>query len=97
MPLGPQNPRAGTTWRAYSDGALSAELRATGVRRRPWVIADIVSGQPQKGDTVMQPPEVESATAPRAEPVRRDVTPPPPPPAKRAPFWKRWLGLAPRK
>jgi hypothetical protein len=82
--------RVGATWRAYSEGALSAELRATDVRRRPWVIADIVSGEPQTGDTVMQPAEIESATAPRAEPVRPE---PPAPPAKPVPFWKRWLAV----
>ena len=83
--------RAGATWRAYSDGALSAELRSTNVRRRPWIIADVVSGEPQKGDTVLQPPEIETTAAPRAEPVGRE--PEPAAPAKPAPFWKRWLGL----
>jgi hypothetical protein len=81
--------RAGATWRAYSGGTVSAELRSTDVRRRPWVIADIVSGEPQTGDTVMQPGEVEPGVAPRAEPVRRE---PPTAPAKPVPFWKRWFG-----
>lgn len=80
---------AGTMWRAYSSGELTAELRSTGVRRRPWVIADIVQGKPRIGDTVLQPAELEPSTAPRAEAVQRDAAPPLPPPR---PFWKRWLG-----
>jgi hypothetical protein len=81
--------RVGANWRAYTGGAMSAELRATDVRRRPWVIADIVSGEPQTGDTVMQPAEAEAGTTPRAEPVRHETATPA---AKPLPFWKRWLG-----
>ena len=92
--------RAGANWRAYSGDAISAELRATDVRRRPWIVADIVSGEPQKGDTVMQPAGVEPGTAPKAEPVHpepaAEATPAaePAPPTKPAPFWKRWFGRA---
>ncbi len=80
--------RSGAMWRAYAGDAISAELRATDVKRRPWVIADIVSGEPRTGDTVMQPAGEATGTAPRAEPV----FPEPAPPAKRVPFWKRWFG-----
>lgn len=85
-----QTPRAGAVWRAYSGGALTAELRATGVRRRPWVIADIVQGKPAAGDLVVQPAEAEPTAAPRAEAVQHD---PPTPPVRSLPFWKRWLGF----
>jgi hypothetical protein len=83
-----QSPKAGASLRSYADGALSGELRATGVRRRPFFIADIVHGTPAKGDVVLQPGEGEAPTAPRAEPVRHQ---PPTPPAQPFPFWKRWL------
>lgn len=86
----PQNPRVGSIWRTYRAGALSGELRATGVRRRPWVIADIAHGEPQTGDTVLQPAEAEPSAAPRAEAVRSEPVAPPPP--KPVPFWKRWFG-----
>lgn len=82
--------RLGAIWRAYTGDAISAELRATDVRRRPWVIADIVSGEPQKGDTVIQPGADGEGASPRAEIVSQEAVPQPPP--KRLPFWKRWSG-----
>jgi hypothetical protein len=82
-----QPPAAGTTLRIYSGGAVSVELRATGVRRRPFLVADLVSGMPEKGDLVMQLPANES-TPPRAT----AVTPAPSPsPAATIPRWKKWL------
>ena len=58
-------PENGTTLRAFTGDAESAELRASDVRRRPFVIADIVHGLPRKGDRVMQQaaaePEVRKA------------------------------------
>ena len=81
-----QSPGLGTALRAYTGNAVSAELRATGVRRRPFLVADLVSGMPAKGDLVVQPLSeatpvpgaitAQSAEAPAAEPRR-----------------KRWLGL----
>lgn len=88
--------RAGTIWRTYTGTAVSAELRATEVRRRPWVVADIVSGIPQKNDTVMQPAGALEGTAPRAEAVLPPATEEVPgdeASAKRAPFWKRWFAF----
>jgi hypothetical protein len=84
--------RTGETWRAYSGDTVSAELRATDVRRRPWVIADIVTGEPKTGDMVMQPAGTEAGNTPRAEPVA--PAPATPPATKAPPFWKRWLGRA---
>lgn len=84
--------RSGASWRAYSGDAISAELRSTDVKRRPWVIADIVSGEPQTGDTVMQPAGEAEGTAPRAEAVTSVAPETPAAPAKRPPFWKRWFG-----
>jgi hypothetical protein len=37
-----------------SEDGTSAELRVTNVRKRPFVIADIVSGTPRVGDKVFQ-------------------------------------------
>ena len=85
-------PKAGTVWRTYSGTSQTGELRATGVRRRPWVIADITNGNPQAGDTVLQPAPVEATTTPpRAAPATAQPTPVPTAPAKAPPFWKRWL------
>ena len=83
-----QAPTSGTLLRAYSGNAVSAELRATGVSRRPFLVADLVSGMPGKGDLVVQPvkgtPEAVAATV---------VKPAEPPAPAVAPRWKRWLGF----
>ena len=83
-----QAPAAGTLLRIYSGSVLSAELRATGVRRRPFLVADFVSGTPAKGDSVVQPMTAE-ANPPRATAVTPEATPSPAAP----PGWKRWLGF----
>ncbi len=46
------NPPLGTVVKARSGAVESAELRLTEIRRRPFLIADIVKGRPQKGDEV---------------------------------------------
>ncbi len=89
-----QPPAAGTTLRIYSSGgAVSAELRATGVRRRPFLVADLVNGMPEKGDMVMQ--------LPANDPV---PTPPPavtpaatPSPAAPMTGWRKWLPFVGRR
>jgi hypothetical protein len=48
------SPPVGTVIKCQSAGVVSGELRVTEVRRRPFVIADIVKGTPQKGDPVFQ-------------------------------------------
>ena len=83
-----QAPAAGTMLRIYSGNSLSAELRATGVRRRPFLVADLVSGMPAKGDMVVQPAASEVAP-PRATAVAPETAPTPAAP----PRWKRWLGF----
>lgn len=48
------SPVMGKTARTQPTGGTAAELRVTEVSRRPFVIADIVNGTPQKGDQVFQ-------------------------------------------
>ncbi len=48
------SPAMGALVRSQPGGAAASELRVTEIRRRPFVIADIVSGSPQKGDPVFQ-------------------------------------------
>ena len=45
-------PQTGAALTGFSSGAPSAELTATEVRKRPFIIADIRSGTPLKGDRV---------------------------------------------
>ena len=45
-------PPAGARLRGYTGPVESAELKAGDVQRRPFVVADIVSGTPQQGDEV---------------------------------------------
>ncbi len=59
-------PPTGATLKTYTDGVESGVLQSTEVRRHPFVIADIRSGLPRKGDRVTydpyhggQPPEAE--------------------------------------
>jgi hypothetical protein len=47
-------PTAGTALKAQRDGADAAVLHAGEVQRRPFVIADIVTGQPSRGDVVFR-------------------------------------------
>lgn len=92
-----QPPVAGTLLRAYHGSAVSAELKATGVRRRPFLVADLVSGNPSKDDVIMQPPTTEPEAPKAAAPGAPAATPAPateeaaPPKPKTG--WKRWLGF----
>ena len=47
-------PTAGTALKAQREGADVAVLHAGEVQRRPFVIADIISGQPSRGDVVFR-------------------------------------------
>ncbi len=82
-----QSPGTGTVLRSYTGNAVSSELRVTGVRRRPFLVADLVSGMPVKGDLVVQP-KPEAAASPAATPPPTETATPP-----AIPRWKRWLGL----
>jgi hypothetical protein len=73
------SPPSGAALRSFTAGAPSGELVATEVRKRPFVIADIRSGSPQKGDRVFftgaapapntpPPPESEQQPGPAAPP-----------------------------
>ena len=48
------SPTMGTTAEGRSPDGSSAQLRVTEVRKRPFVIGDIVSGAPRVGDAVYQ-------------------------------------------
>ena len=62
-------PEQGAVLRTYSGAVVSAELLATDVRRRPFIIADIKRGQPRKGDRVEMPRFLEpTAPAPASAP-----------------------------
>ncbi len=45
-------PPSGAKLRSYTGAVESAELKASDVQRRPFVVADIISGTPQQGDEV---------------------------------------------
>jgi hypothetical protein len=47
-------PPSGAALKAFTSGTESAVLSVGSVRRRPFVIADIVKGAPKKGDEVFQ-------------------------------------------
>ena len=48
------NPSVGEVIKSRTADVESGELRVTEVRRRPFYIADIIKGKPQKGDQVFQ-------------------------------------------
>jgi hypothetical protein len=45
-------PREGEEAKVYRGDRVTAELKVSGYRRGPFVAADIVSGEPQRGDPV---------------------------------------------
>ncbi len=64
-------PPAGLALKSYTNGAESAELVTSPARRRPFTIADIRNGVPQKGDRVF----VATSNELRAEPVAHPGAP----------------------
>jgi len=48
------SPAIGAMVHARSPDGRAAELRVTEMRKRPFVVADVVSGTPAKGDRVFQ-------------------------------------------
>jgi hypothetical protein len=89
-----QVPAVGATLRTYAGSGISAELRTTAVRRRPYLVADLVSGTPAKGDLVILPSSKEP-TPPKAvsaaEQAEKDRA------TRPVPAWKRWLGFFGRR
>jgi uncharacterized protein (UPF0212 family) len=47
-------PAAGTALKSFSGGAETGILAVNAERRRPFIVADIVKGQPKVGDEVEQ-------------------------------------------
>lgn len=45
---------SGTALKCFRDGAATAVLAVGSERRRPYVTADIVTGEPQRGDQVFE-------------------------------------------
>lgn len=81
------SPHVGTTLRAYRDGAVAAELRTSSIERRPLLIADIVSGEPRKGDEIFLPGVGDAGPAPRATLANAPAEEQPAKPS----LWKRFL------
>lgn len=49
-------PPSGLVLKSYTNGAESAELVTSAIRKRPFTIADIKQGTPQRGDRVYVAP-----------------------------------------
>jgi hypothetical protein len=47
-------PLTGARLLSYTGPAQSAQLKASVVRRRPFVVADILDGEPRKGDEIFE-------------------------------------------
>lgn len=60
-------PTAGALLKTFSDSSESSVLVASDVRKRPFIIADIKSGTPQKGDRVFIPTIIPAPAAPEVE------------------------------
>ena len=61
-------PTSGALLKTYSGADESAVLVASDVRKRPFIIADIKSGTPQKGDRVVIPTVIAPPTVPAVIP-----------------------------
>jgi hypothetical protein len=48
------SPAPGETMKSRLSGVETAELKVSEVRKRPFVVADIVKGEPRAGDEVIQ-------------------------------------------
>ena len=70
-------PEAGSPLQSYTDSALSAGLVVSNYQKRPFLIADVVSGMPKVGDSIAlggkrQDPDSSADPLPRVTaPVRR--------------------------
>ena len=90
------SPPPGLALRSFTNGAMSAELASSEVRKRPFVIADIKTGAPQKGDRVFT---AVAGPQPSTIPTAAPTLPPPalrlPPPEEPAPDFLPPVQLAP--
>lgn len=70
-------PEAGSPLQSYTDSAVSAGLVVSNYQKRPFLIADVVSGMPKVGDSIAlggkrQDPDASADPLPRVTaPVRR--------------------------
>jgi hypothetical protein len=62
-------PAAGTILLAYTEANPSAELAVSSFQKRPYLIADIVSGVPRAGDAVAVKPHPPAVSAPKGRPA----------------------------
>lgn len=62
-------PAAGTILLAYTEANPSAELAVSSFQKRPYLIADIVSGVPRAGDTVAMKPRPPAVSTPKSRPA----------------------------
>lgn len=62
-------PAAGTILLAYTESNPSAELAVSSFQKRPYLIADIVSGVPRAGDTVAMKPRPPAVSTPKSRPA----------------------------
>ncbi len=67
---------SGLVLTTYTGEIVSGTLRLSPERRRPFFAADIVSGDPKKGDRVVQPAPVANDSAPSSS-VSSALTPAP--------------------
>jgi hypothetical protein len=69
-------PESGTPLRSYSNAEPSAELVVSSQHRRPFMIADIISGMPRVGDSVVvlgrKLPETQGAEVPSVRKVPKE-------------------------
>jgi hypothetical protein len=62
-------PAAGAILLAYTEANPSAELAVSSFQKRPYLIADIVSGVPRAGDTVAIKPRPPAVSTPKSRPA----------------------------
>jgi hypothetical protein len=62
-------PVAGTILLAYTEANPSAELAVSSFQKRPYLIADIVSGMPKAGDAVAVKPRPPAVSTPKSRPA----------------------------
>jgi len=62
-------PAAGTILLSYTEANPSAELAVSSFQKRPYLVADIVSGVPKVGDAVAVKPRPPAVSTPKARPM----------------------------